>query len=95
MAIGAADVRYLAALARLELSAEEMEHLAGEMGRVLESFTQLQEIDTTGVAPTYHVLPLQNVMREDQVAPSLPRDRALQNAPRHDGAFIVVPRVVG
>ena len=94
MGIGVKDVQYLAELARLEVSAEDAAHLAGELDRLLEYFAGLRAADTSTVEPTYHVLPLQNVMRDDTGAAGLPRDRALANAPQQDGAFFVVPRIL-
>ena len=77
-------------LARLELSEEEKSRLTTDLNGILGQFARLQELDTQGVPPTSHSLPLQNVFREDEIRPSLPREAATANAPeKRDGNFIV------
>jgi aspartyl-tRNA(Asn)/glutamyl-tRNA(Gln) amidotransferase subunit C len=86
----AADVRHVADLARIELTAAEIDLFAGQLAAVLDYAAQLQAVDTTGVPPTATVLPLRSVMREDEVRPSLPVTQALANAPdQRDGYFRV------
>ena len=94
MAIEIKDVEYTAKLARIDLSAEEKELFARQLDRILEYINKLNEVDTSGVEPTTHVLPLKNVYREDKVQDSLPIDKALQNAPEKEGAFFKVPQVI-
>lgn len=80
----------MAFLARLELSGEEKTRLTTDLNGILGQFARLQELDTQGVPPTSHSLPLQNVLREDVVRPSLPRALATANATdKRDGNFIV------
>lgn len=77
-------------LARLELSDAEKTRLTTDLNGILGQFARLQELNTEGVPPTSHSLPLQNVFREDRVQPSLPREAATANAPeKRDGNFIV------
>ncbi len=77
-------------LARLELSEEEKLRLTGDLNGILRQFARLQELNTEGVPPTSHSLPLQNVFRDDKIRPSLPREEATANAPEtRDGSFIV------
>ena len=77
-------------LARLELSDDEKTRLTTDLNGILGQFARLQELDTEGVPPTSHSMPLQNVFREDEVRPSLPREAATANAPeKRDGNFIV------
>ncbi len=84
------QVSRVAFLARLELSSEEKTRLTTELNGILGQFERLQELDTEGVPPTSHSLPLQNVFREDAVQPSLSREAATANAPeKRDGNFIV------
>ncbi len=84
------EVSRVAFLARLELSNAEKQRLTTDLNNILDQFARLQELDTTGVPPTSHSLPLQNVFREDQARPSLPREAAVANAPeKRDGNFIV------
>ncbi len=84
------EVARVAFLARLELSDAEKERLTTDLNGILGQFEPLQERDTTGVAPTSHSLPLQNVFRDDEIQPSLPREAVTANAPeKRDGNFIV------
>jgi aspartyl-tRNA(Asn)/glutamyl-tRNA(Gln) amidotransferase subunit C len=88
------DVEHVARLARLELSAEEKERMRGQLDAILGYVDQLRRIDTTGVEPTSHVLPLVNVMREDEERPSYPPEAMLANAPDPDGGQFGVPRIL-
>ena len=94
MKITAKEVRYVADLARLELSPEEVELFTGDMNRILDYMDQLSELDTGGVEPTSHVLSLKNVFREDVVVESLPVDGVLANAPRREKGHFVVPKII-
>ncbi len=87
------EVDYVARLARLFLEPEEKEHMAGQLSDILENARRIQELDTTGIEPTSHVTELPAVLREDRVRPSLPLERALQNAPRRKEGFVRVPRI--
>ena len=90
MALTRDDVLHLARLARLSLSDEEVTRLSTELSAILEHFTALAGIDTEAVEPTAHALPLANVMRADEIAPSLTRSEVLSNAPaEEDGMFRV------
>ena len=80
----------VAFLARLELSETETLRLTTDLNGILGQFERLQELDTDGIAPTSHSLPLQNVFRDDEIRPSLSREAATANAPeKRDGNFIV------
>lgn len=94
MKITAKEVRYVADLARLELSTEEVELFTGDMNRILDYMDQLDELDTSGVEPTSHVLSLKNVFREDVVGESLTVDEVLANAPRREKGHFVVPKII-
>jgi aspartyl-tRNA(Asn)/glutamyl-tRNA(Gln) amidotransferase subunit C len=84
------EVSRVAFLARLELSDDEKTRLTHDLNGILGQFARLQELDTKDVPPTSHSIPLQNVLRDDVVRPSLSRDLATQNAPeKRDGNFIV------
>ena len=88
------EVSQVAFLARLELTDEEIESLRGYINRLLGSFEKLQELDTDGVEPTSHTIPVRNVFRPDVSRPSIPQEEVLANAPaRADGTF-EVPRIV-
>ena len=89
------DIKYVADLARLELSPEQAEKLQGDLARVVEYIAELGEVDVTGVEPTAHAAQLTNVWREDEHKPSFPRDVMLANAPGViHGELIKVPRVL-
>lgn len=80
----------IADLAKLELTEQEIEHFADQLSAVLDYASRLEKLNTDDIPPTATVLPLQNVMREDEVRPSLPRDQAVANAPAAiDGQFRV------
>ena len=84
------EVEHLALLSRLGLSEEEMERFREQLSTILENFEILQQVDTSDVSPTAHSIALQNVMREDEVMPSLPADEVLSNAPKQEeGCFKV------
>ena len=87
-------VRHVARLARLRITDAEAALFASQLSKVLEYVEQLNEMDTDGVPPTAHALPVSNVFREDEVRSSWTPDLALHNAPdRHDG-FFRVPKVL-
>jgi len=89
-----AEVEHVARLARLELNEQEKEKMRAQLDSILSYIDKLNELDTSGVEPTSHVLPLTNVFREDEVRPSLSQEEALANAPdRHDLLFRV-PRIL-
>jgi aspartyl-tRNA(Asn)/glutamyl-tRNA(Gln) amidotransferase subunit C len=75
------QVLHVAKLARLRLSDDEVERMSGELSTILEAIEQIGELDLDGVQPTSHVVDLENVLRPDEPRPSLPRERALANAP--------------
>ncbi len=94
MSITVQDVEHVANLARLELTESEKERLAGQLSAILEYAEKLNELNTEGVEPTSHVLPLHNVMREDEARPSLPVEKALLNAPEEEDGQFKVPAVL-
>jgi aspartyl-tRNA(Asn)/glutamyl-tRNA(Gln) amidotransferase subunit C len=84
------QVLHVARLARLELSDEEVERMATELSGILEHVDRISALDLEGVEPTTHVVALENVLRADEPTPSLPRERALDQAPDPvEGAFRV------
>ena len=94
MAATEIDVKYVARLARLELTPEEERKYAGQLGHVLGYIEKLKELDVTDVEPTAHAMPLVNVTRRDEVCPSLPREDALRNAPATANGLFIVPKIV-
>jgi aspartyl-tRNA(Asn)/glutamyl-tRNA(Gln) amidotransferase subunit C len=75
------QVLHVARLARLRLSDEEVARMQGELSTILDHIEKLNELDLEGVEPTSHVVELENVLREDETRPSLPREKALEQAP--------------
>jgi aspartyl-tRNA(Asn)/glutamyl-tRNA(Gln) amidotransferase subunit C len=75
------QVLHVARLARLRLTDDEVDRMAGEMSKILEHVEKMNELDLQGVEPTSHVVELQNVLREDVPRDSLPRERVLEQAP--------------
>lgn len=88
------EVLHIARLARLRLDAEEIELYREQLGRILEYFKKLEELDTAGVEPTVQALEASNVLRADEPRPSIPREEALRNAPRGREGFFEVPAVI-
>ncbi|MCL6593378.1 MAG: Asp-tRNA(Asn)/Glu-tRNA(Gln) amidotransferase subunit GatC [Alicyclobacillus sp.] len=94
MKITEETVRHVAKLARLAVSAEEAARLAPQLSDIIGYAEQLQAVDLADVPPTSHPLALVNVLRADESRPSLPRERALANAPDDDGEQVRVPAVL-
>ncbi|NBU40680.1 MAG: Asp-tRNA(Asn)/Glu-tRNA(Gln) amidotransferase subunit GatC [Planctomycetia bacterium] len=89
------DVAKVALLSRLALSERELDHLTGELSKIVGFVSQLADVDTSAVEPLAHPLDSQNVFRDDVVTPSLTRESVLRSAPRHDGESFLVPAVLG
>ena len=87
-------IRYLAHLARIQLSEEEVHNLNKDLSQLLDYVEQLKSLETGEVEPTNAVLPAYNRFRKDKVAPSMPVERTLANAPERMGDFFRVPRVI-
>jgi aspartyl-tRNA(Asn)/glutamyl-tRNA(Gln) amidotransferase subunit C len=94
MSITKKEVEHVANLARLELSDAEKEQFVGQLNAILKYAEKLNGLDTTGIEPTSHVLPLSNVMREDAVKPSWPIEKVLLNAPEAEDDQFKVPPVL-
>lgn len=88
------DVIYVAKLARLALSDEEAKRLGKQLNNILDYISKLNEVDTKDVEPTSHVLPMENIARDDVVKPSLDINEVLDNAPSKEGNFFKVPKVI-
>lgn len=95
MRLTIADVEHVAALARLGLNEDEKEQMRGQLSVILESIEALAELDTSAVPPTAQVINVVNVMRDDEVRPSLPVDIVLANAPRQSDGFFEVHTPLG
>jgi len=88
------EVEQVARLARLALSDAEKERMRRELDGILSYIDKLRALDTEGVPPTSHAVPMTNVMREDEPVPSLPQEDMLANAPDRNGEFFRVPRII-
>jgi aspartyl-tRNA(Asn)/glutamyl-tRNA(Gln) amidotransferase subunit C len=95
MSLTLKDVEHVAALARLGLSGEELETLRDQLSSILGHIEVLNQLDTEDISPTAQVIAVDNVMRDDTVAPSLGQDVVTSIAPSHYGGFIAVPAVLG
>lgn len=93
--ISTEDVAHVATLARLRLSDEELQQFTGQLAAVLDHARDVEALDTEGVPPTAHPLPLVNVLRDDVVGPSLERDEVLAQAPSVEADRFRVPRILG
>lgn len=94
MAISQETVSYVAHLSRIELSNKELEKLARQLQDILRFIDKLSQIDTKDIKPTSHILPLENVLREDLPQASLSNEKALMNAPLKQANSFVVPKVI-
>ena len=94
MPISRDQVVHVGRLARLGLTDAEIDRLTVQLSDILDHFEALAAVDTDGIEPTAHPLPLHNVMRTDSVAPSLARDDALSNAPEVEDGLIRVRAVL-
>lgn len=92
MSINTDDVRHIALLSRLELSDDELDMFTGHLAQILDYVEKLKELDVDNVQPTSHPIPMFNVMREDEVKPSLPQEEALKNAPDRADPYFRAPK---
>jgi len=88
------EVEHIGWLARIELSEEEKVLFTEQFNEILDYFEKVDEVETEEVPPTYHVLDLVNVYREDEVLSSLSVEDALKNAPKKEKQFLKAPRIV-
>jgi len=89
-----AEVEHVALLARLRLTEDEKHRMTEDLNVILDHFETLQQLNTDGISPTAHAIPMENVLREDATRPSLPREELLREAPEARDEFFVVPRIV-
>lgn len=87
-------VEYVAELSRIKLDEQSAAKMENELGAIVDCMEILKQIDTDGVEPLSHVFNITNVMREDEVVPSYPREDILKNAPEHTDETVVVPKTV-
>jgi len=88
------DIEKVARLARLELSEGEMETFGNQLEQILTYMEQLNRLDTTGVEPTSHAIPIYNIFREDEVKPSFLQEKVLAIAPDEEDGHFKVPKII-
>ncbi len=94
MKITPSEVEHVARLARLALEKNEIEALTSQMDELLGYVEKLNELDTEGIVPTAHAVPMENAFRADEVRPSIGLENALRNAPQAEEGCFVVPKVI-
>lgn len=95
MSLSRDDVQRVSLLARLQLSEVELDTMTEQLVEIVGYIDQLSELDTKDVEPMAHAVEVTNAFADDEVRVSLPREAALQNAPKHDGECYRVPAVLG
>jgi aspartyl-tRNA(Asn)/glutamyl-tRNA(Gln) amidotransferase subunit C len=94
MSVSEKEVRYVADLARLQLSEEEVKSLSGDMNKILGYMDLLNELDTSDVEPLEHVIEMESRLRKDEAKPTITHEDALKNAPDADSDYFRVPKVI-
>ncbi|MBW2272933.1 MAG: Asp-tRNA(Asn)/Glu-tRNA(Gln) amidotransferase subunit GatC [Deltaproteobacteria bacterium] len=88
------EVQYIAGLARISLSEDEVRQMARDMDQILDYVATLEELDTQGIEPTAHAIPLDTPVREDEAVPGIDPELAVGGAPQRAGTAFVVPKVI-
>ncbi len=94
MKISLEDVTHIAKLSRLSLTEQEAEMYAGQLSKIIDYVEQLNNLDTSSIEPTSHIMALNNIMAEDVHVDSLPREEALRNGPDSTGKFYRVRKII-
>jgi aspartyl-tRNA(Asn)/glutamyl-tRNA(Gln) amidotransferase subunit C len=94
MAASDFNVKYVAHLARIQLSPGEEQKLGTQLGHILGFMEKLKTLDVSRVEPTAHAVPTVNVTRADETRASLPHDEAMSNAPKQANGLFIVPKIV-
>jgi len=88
------QVTKVAYLSRLELTEAEIEEFTGQLSAILDYVAKMNELETEGIEPLAHCLPVNNVLREDKANDSLGTEKVLENAPERDEGFFKVPKIL-
>ena len=88
------DIKYVAELARIQLTSEEGEQFQKQLNTILESVKKLQDLNLEKIEPTAHAFPVYNIWRSDEEKDSLSVESALKNAPNHSNDLILMPKIV-
>jgi len=94
MAITVEDVEKIAKLAKLSFTDEEKQKFTEQLGQIISYVEKLNELDVENIPATYHVLEVKNVFRKDEVKPSMPQEKVLENAPSRKNGYFSVPKVI-
>ncbi|MCH4166852.1 MAG: Asp-tRNA(Asn)/Glu-tRNA(Gln) amidotransferase subunit GatC [Megasphaera sp.] len=94
MKISAEEIKKIALLSRLEVKEDNIESVGKQLSDILSYMDLMSQVDITDVPPTAHAVSMRNVMRDDVLQPSLPNDKALQNAPEAENGYFKVPKVI-
>ena len=94
MAVNEINVEYVAHLARLDLTPEELRKFGAQLEQVVHYMAKLNELDVSQVEPMAHAVPLKNVTRRDEIRPSMSNEDALRNAPSKANGLFLVPKIV-
>lgn len=94
MKLSGEEVKHLALLARLGLSEDDVERFREQLSNILDNFEILQQVDTANAAPAAHSIALENILRDDESAPSLPAEEVLSNAPKREEDYFKVRAVL-
>ena len=94
MAITKETLEYVAHLARIELGADELEKFSAQLKDILGFIDTLRTLNIEDVSPTSHILPINSVVRKDELRQSLPVEKTLANAPLREGNFFGVPKII-
>ncbi len=87
-------ITQVAHLARIYLKPEELNTLSGQLKDILDFIDKLKKLDVQNISPTSHILPINNVLRDDALRESLPSEKVLENAPLKQGQFFSVPKII-
>ena len=88
------DVKHIADLARLEFSQQELDQFQGNLERILDYISKLNQLDTDDVPPTSHVIPIRNVTKTDEVIQRYDRQQILANSPSQEKGYFEVPKII-
>lgn len=88
------DIEYIALLSRLKLTEEEKSLFGKQLESIIGYIDKLNQLNTSGIEPTSHAIPMKNVFREDRIRGSLNRDKVMENAPSQKDGFYKVPRII-
>ncbi|HTY45651.1 MAG TPA: Asp-tRNA(Asn)/Glu-tRNA(Gln) amidotransferase subunit GatC [Patescibacteria group bacterium] len=94
MAITKQSIEYVAHLSRIDLSPEELEKFSGQLAQIVAFIDKLKQLDVEHVSPTSHILPIQNVLRQDVPGQSLPVAQVLADAPKQQDNLFAVPKII-